>query len=145
MKIFAFLIIAAAGLLSSCAATKGEPIDAAKLCDVANDGKYVEAKGVIAAPRSVLCSNIGGGPVKCPFDILESPGGANRFRVDIEQGSGANTVDKLGSGYKKEDIKIRDNDGNPIGLENDVMRFTGKLMVSPDAKVCLINVDKIER
>lgn len=145
MKIHTILLLVSSGFLSACAAAKGEPIDSAKLCDIANDGKYVEAKGVIAAPTSVFCSNIGSSRVNCPFDVLESPGGEKRFRIDVEQGSGANTVDKLGSGYKKEDIKIRDDAGNPILLESDVVKFTGKVLISPDAKVCLITVDKIEK
>ena len=145
MKIFSFLVLAFAGIALGCAAKQGEPIEVANLCNAANDGKYLEVKGVIATPTSVFCSNIASSRVNCPFDVLEARGGEKRFRVDIEQGSGANTVDKLGSGFKKEDIKIRDNSGNLVSLDNDLVKVTGKLMVSPDAKVCLVTVDRIEK
>jgi hypothetical protein len=128
-----------------CAAKQGEPVDVSKLCDVANDGKYLEVKGVIASPTSMFCSNIASSRVNCPFDVLAAVGGEKKFRIDVEQGTGANTLDKISSGYKKEDIKVRDNAGNQIALDSDLVKLTGKLMVSPDAKVCLMTVDRIEK
>ena len=145
MRIFQFLFFACVLLMLGCAAKQGEPIDISAACNVTNDGKYVEIKGVIASPTSMFCSNIGSSRVNCPFDVLASPGGEKKLRIDIEQGTGANTLDKVGSGYKKEDIKVRDNGGNQIVLDSDVVKLTGKLMVSPDAKVCLISVDRIEK
>jgi hypothetical protein len=145
MKIFSFLVLVFAGLALGCAAKQGEPMDISKVCDVANDGKYLEVKGVIASPTSMFCSNIASSRVNCPFDVLASVGGEKKFRIDVEQGGGANTLDKVPSGYKKEDIKVRDNAGNQVALDNDLVKLTGKFMVSPDAKVCLMTVDRIEK
>jgi hypothetical protein len=50
----------------------------------------------------------------------------------------------LKSGYKKEDIKIRDNAGNVINL-SDKVKLTGEMNVTPDQKVCFLNVTKIEK
>lgn len=87
--------------------------------------------------------------MECGFDLLETAGSSNKLRVDIEQGSGANSVDKLSSGYKKEDIKIRDNSGGEITLDRDVVKLTGKVSVAPAAPggqgVCFMQVRKIER
>ena len=145
MKIFGILVLAGVVFMLGCAAKQGEPMEVSKLCDVANDGKYLEVKGVIASPTSMFCSNIASTRVNCPFDVLASAGGEKKFRIDVEQGSGANTVDKVGSGYKKEDVKVRDHAGNQITLDSDLVKLTGKFMVSPDAKVCLMTVDRIER
>lgn len=145
MKIILIFVLAAISMLSGCAPKKGEALELSKVCDPVNDGKYLEVKGVIAEPTSIFCSNIGGGRMECPFEISETAGGEPKMRVDIEEGSGANTVDKIPSGYKKGDIKIHDNAGNPMTIGSDVLRFTGKTSISPDAKACFMEVDRIEK
>jgi len=148
MKTRMFLIIALAATIASCS-VKGEPADMAKACEVASDGKTLEVKGVLSDDGSVFCSNIGGGRLDCGFVLLESPGSDKKLRVDIEQGSGADTVSKLESGYKKEDIKVRDDAGNQIALNKDVVRATGKMQIVPPYKenplVCTMEVVKLER
>ncbi|MBK9164703.1 MAG: hypothetical protein IPM21_12515 [Acidobacteria bacterium] len=120
----------------------------ANACKIENDGKFFQVSGVLAQRGSVFCSNTGG-RMECGFDLLESQGSQNKLRVDIEQGSGANTVGKLERGYKAEDIKIRDNAGNQVALDKDVVKLTGKLSVAPAAPggqgVCFMQVNKIER
>jgi len=142
------VLLALAAFTASCSVT-GEPIEFSKACAIENDGKNFEVQGVIAQQgRSVFCSNTGG-RMECGFDLLETAGSSNKLRVDIEQGSGANSVDKLSSGYKKEDIKIRDDSGSEITLERDVVKLTGKISVAPAAPggqgVCFMQVRKIER
>lgn len=144
MKVILTFIFAVVSILSACSAKKGEALELSKVCDTVNDGKYLEVKGVIAEPTSVFCSNIGG-RMECPFEISETSGGEPKMRIEIEEGSGANTVDKIPSGYKKGDIKIHDNAGNPVTIGSDVLRFTGKTSISPDAKACFMEVDKIEK
>jgi hypothetical protein len=143
MKIALISIFVAAAWFAGCA-VKGDLIEISKACVVENDGKNFEVKGVFSQPGSVFCSNTGG-RLECGFDLLESAGSENKLRVDIEQGNGANTVDKLERGYKKEDVKIRDNAGNQVALDSDSVKLTGKLSVSPDAKACFMQVYKIER
>jgi hypothetical protein len=143
MRIAKVFFFTAAIFVAGCA-VKGVPIEITKACVVDNDGKNFEVKGVLSQRGSVFCSNTGG-RMECGFDLFEKQGSENKLRVDIEQGTGANTVDKLGSGYKKEDIKIRDNLGNQVSLDADAVKLTGKLSVSPDAKACFMKVYKIER
>jgi hypothetical protein len=143
-----FLAIAASVLLISCGTPQGKPVDLANACSPDNEKQYLEVSGYIVPRSSVFCSNIGGGRLECGFDFSDSANGEKKMGAEIEQGSGANTVDKLPSGYKKGDIKIRDNSGNPIAL-NDKVRVTGKMSIAPAAPggqgVCFMKVEKIEK
>lgn len=93
----------------------------------------------------VFCSNIGGGSVRCGFKFKETlEAEKDSMSADIERGTRSNNVEKLTSGYKREDIKIRDNDGNAINLL-DKVKVTGKLSVVPGSERCFITVSKIEK
>ena len=147
MKIF-FLTFMIVILASGCGTTTGVPTEFANACNPDNEKKYIEVSGVLEHRGSVFCSNTGG-RMECGFDLLESAGGDKKLRVDIEQGSGANTVDKLERGYKKEDVKIRDNAGNQVTLGADKVKLTGKMsVVAPMGNaqgVCFMQVNKIEK
>jgi len=143
--ISAFALSCAALVLSSCGnEVSGVPTEIAKACDAANDGKTIEITGFVDSGRSVFCSNIGGGSVRCGFDFKDMPDAPRRLGIDIKQGSGANSVEKLPKGYKKSDIRIYDNDGKPVSLA-DKLKVTGKLSATPDGKVCFITAAKIEK
>lgn len=140
------LTIFTALLISFAAAcnTTGVPTEFANACNPDNEKKTIEINGMIAAPKSVFCSNTGG-RMDCGFELLESPGSDKKVRLDIEQGTGANSVTKLESGYKSEDIKIRDNGGNQIGLGTDKLKLTGQMSIEPKMNVCFMKVYKIEK
>lgn len=144
-RLFATLSLA---ILAGCGDTTGVPTAFSDACNPDNEKKHIEVSGVLQQRGSVFCSNTGG-RMECGFDLLEAAGSDKKLRVDIEQGSGANTVDALERGYKKEDVKIRDNAGNQIGLGTDKVKLTGKMsVVAPkgDAQgVCFMQVSKIER
>lgn len=128
--------------------TKGVPTEFANVCTPANDKNTLEVSGVLQSRGSVFCSNTGG-RMECGFDFLESAGGDKKFSADIAQGSGSNTVDKLESGFKKEDVKVRDNTGNLVALGSDKVKLTGKVTVGPatggSQGVCFMQVYKIEK
>ena len=124
--------------------TTGVPTEFANACNPDNEKKTLEISGVIAAPKSVFCSNTGG-RMDCGFELLEAPGSDKKVRLDIEQGTGANTVTKLDSGYKAEDIKIRDNASNQIVLGTDKLELTGQMSIEPKMNVCFMKVYKIEK
>jgi hypothetical protein len=133
----------------SCVQQTGTPAEYATACDVENEKKYIEVSGYLNDKGGVFCSNTGGGPVRCGFKVLENPSGEKGFSADIEQGSSANTVEKLQSGYKKEDIKIHDNSGDVINLA-DKVKLVGKMNVAknpsnPEHDVCFLTVTKIEK
>lgn len=142
------IAIFALSMLAACGATKGVPTDFGAACDLGNDGKTLEASGILQTRSSIFCTNRGG-RMECPFDIVETAGSDKKFTADIEQGSGANTVDEIPRGFKKEDIKVRDNAGNQIVLGTDKVKLTGKMGIAPAAPggqgVCFMQVYKIEK
>ena len=87
--------------------------------------------------------------MECPFDFVETAGSEKTIGADIEVGSGANTVTEIPKGFKKADLKVRDNAGNQIGLGTDKVKMTGKMLIAPAAPggtgVCLMQVYKIEK
>jgi hypothetical protein len=145
-RFFAILILAIFSF--ACGETKGVPTEFANACNPDNEKKVLEVSGVLDQRGSVFCSNTGG-RMECGFDLLEAAGSDKKFSADIEQGSGRNTVDKLERGYKKEDVKIRDNAGNQIAVGVDKVRVTGKMsVVAPVGNaqgVCFMQVEKIEK
>jgi len=134
-------------LVSACN-PKGVPTEYANACAQDLDGKTLEISGVLDTPSSFYCSNRGG-RMECPFDFLGSAGGERKITADIEVGSGANTVTEIPKGFKKEDIKVRNNAGNQIALGSDKVKMTGKMLIAPAAPggqgVCLMQVYKIEK
>ncbi len=134
-----FICCAAVGCNST-----GTPVEFSKACSFENDKKYIEVNGFLDAKGAVYCSNTGGGPVRCSFKLLANPGDGKGFTADIERGTWANNVEELKSGYKIEDIKIHDNNGNIINLA-DKFKVTGKLNTVPDGSVCYLTVTKIEK
>ena len=145
---FVAMVLGFAFLVVGCSDPTGVPTEFANACAPDNEKKYLEVSGVLEQRGSVFCSSTGG-RMECGFDLLEAPGSEKKLRVDIEQGTGANTVDKLERGYKKEDVKIRDNSGNVINLGSDKVKLIGKMSIAPPSGnsqgVCFMQVSKIER
>jgi hypothetical protein len=136
-------------IFAACNQT-GTPVEYARACDADNDKKYVEVSGYLDDMYSVTCRpNTSSDPVTCSYELLESPGAQHGIRADIELGNGANNVEKLQSGYKKEDVKVHDNSGNIIKL-TDRVKLVGKMYVTKNSNpgyndVCFITVTKIEK
>jgi hypothetical protein len=145
MKIYSILalLILALSAFGCGRPTTGTPIEFANLCGVENEKKYVETSGFLDSGGGVYCSNRSG-RMECSFNFKESPTGEKKISAYLERGSSANTVEELKSGFKREDIKIRDNGGSVINLAEKV-KVTGEMNVTPDGKVCFINVTKIEK
>ena len=139
---FAFFIITS---FSGC--TKNyQSAEAASICDEANDKKNVRLSGYLTDGVTVMCSNYGG-RLDCGFKLLQDPSEKDGITVNILQGSSANEVEKLERGYKKEDIKIRDNSGNLVA-PSDKVNVSGTMAVGPkskDGQACFLKVDKIEK
>lgn len=145
MSINTFVLTLFAGLLAAgCTAKVGEPIDFANSCKIENDGKYVAITGFLKDGGSIFCSNIGSSTVNCSLTLTETADAAKGLKVDIEQGSGSNEIEKFEGSYKKENLKIRDNVGQMISVGDRVM-LTGKFSVTPDAALCFMHADTIEK
>jgi len=140
----AILLFIAVVFSSACTKQEAVPVDIGNICATDNDKKYVSTSGYLDDRGSIFCSNIGGGRLDCGLDVVASPGGSKVFSADIEEGSSADEIEKLASGYKKEDIKIHDDKGAVINL-SDKVKLTGKMTLTPDGSVCFMTVDKIER
>lgn len=140
----AAVAFAGALLLAACSQPEpGTPVEFSKACALENEKKIIAVSGFLRPGVSVFCSNHGG-RMECGFTFAETADAKKGFSADLEQGSGANTVDKLKSGYRREDVKIRDSAGNVINLAEKV-RLTGKMNVTPDLSVCFLQVTKIDR
>jgi hypothetical protein len=131
-------------LLSAACNTVGEPVEFSKACSPEYEKKTVEVSGFLSDKGGIFCSNIGGGPVKCGFKFTETPVSEKSISADIVEGAWANNVEKLERGYKKEDIKIHDNDGNIVNITEKV-KITGTLNTTGDPNVCFISVAKITK
>lgn len=148
MKLFCVvLLLVTAGLITGCSDVKGVPVDHANACSPENDKKVIEVAGYLEPRSFMYCSNRGG-RMECGFDLKEAPESDKKFSADLEEGTSANMVEKLEKGFKREDVKIHDNTGDVIRLENKV-RVTGKISIVPpagnSAGVCFMQVTKIER
>jgi len=138
------IILFIAVVFSSACTKNAVPVDIANICAADNEKKYVSTSGYLDDRGSIFCSNIGGGRLNCGMDVVANPGGNKVFSADIEQGSGADEIEKLESSYKKEDIKVHDDKGAVISL-SDKVKLTGQMSITPDGSVCFMTVDKIER
>lgn len=134
--------------LSACSTPTGVPTEFANACAQELDGKTIEVGGVLQPRTSIFCSNRGG-RMECPFDFVGSAGSEKKIGADIAVGNGGNTVTEIPKGFKKEDIKVRDNAGNEIALGSDKLKMTGKMLIAPAPPagqgVCLMQVYKIEK
>lgn len=139
-----FVILVSSLFILNCTQQTGVPVEFSKACSIENEKKYIEVSGFLNPGGSVFCSNIGGGNVKCGVKFTENPGDEKGFNADIEQGTWANNIEKLERGYKREDIKIHDNNGNIINLA-DKVKLTGEMNVTPGGEVCYLKVTKIEK
>ena len=112
-----------------------------KACAPENEKKVIAVSGFLRSAGSVFCSNHGG-RMECGFTLGETADSRKGFTAYIEQGSGANTVDPLKSGYRRDDVRIRDSAGNAVNLA-EKLTLTGKMNVAPD--VCFLQVTRIDR
>jgi len=147
MKSILIAVLLTIFFVSACNTT-GVPTEFANACALDLDGKTIEVSGVLEPRSMVYCSNRGG-RMECPFDLFEAAGSEKKIGADIEVGTGSNTVTEIPKGFKKEDIKVRDNAGAQVNLGTDKVKLTGKMLIAPAAPggqgVCLMQVYKIEK
>ena len=145
---FKITLIFIALSFASCGEYKGTPTEFAQICTTANHKQMIETQGFLTTSLSVLCSTKSGTEV-CGLSLKQNPADEKGIPADVETGSGANTMDKLGSSYKKEDLKIRDNAGAVV-LSVDKVKVTAEVFTQPNTlnpqeTVCFLTVKKIEK
>jgi hypothetical protein len=134
------------GALAAGSCTKPQPVDFAGVCTAANEKKTIVTDGFLRIGSSVFCSNTGGGPVTCGLELHDPQGGEKKISAYVVRGTGDNQVEELPRGYKKEDLKLRDDTGALVGPD-DRLRVTGVANYAEGSgtQVCFINVSKIEK
>ena len=128
--------------LAACSQQPAEPVAFAEVCAAGTDKKTVVTEGYLRPGVTIMCSNTGGGPVTCGLSLFDPQGGESKMSAYVEEGTGANEVEKPASGYKKGDLKLRADDGSLVGPQ-DRLRVTGR--VTNGNNVCFLNVSKIEK
>src|SRR3954466_8722206 len=122
MRTTTLLLIILISLMSACKTREAVNVDLSNACAADNEKKYLSTTAYLDPGGSVFCSNTGG-RMDCSLDAVANTGGPRVFGAEIQEGSGANTIEKLESGYKLEEIKIHDNAGLLIKL-TDKVRLT---------------------
>lgn len=138
----ATLLSLAALALSACSEKPAEPLAFAEVCAAGTDKKTVVTEGYLRPGVTMMCSNTGGGPVTCGLSLFDPQGGDRKISAYVEQGTGKSEIEKPPSGYKKEDLKLRAEDGSLVGPD-DRLRVTGR--VTNGNNVCFLNVSKVEK
>jgi hypothetical protein len=147
MKNYLLLTIVGVCLFVAGCNTTGTPVEYSKMCDKANDDKYVETVGFFKNTGSAMCSKSGNEPMRCPIDFVESPtSDKTPIRAYIDKGSGASSIDA----EKDQPLKIKDDKGEfientqKVKIVADVTVFDA---LPPDSKSapCFITVKKIEK
>lgn len=141
-------IILFAAMLLTIHCGPGEPVEYANACNPENNKKYIEVSGIIDTKGGVFCSNTSG-PLECGFKLLQNPGDEKGISSDITVGSWSNNVEKPESGFKREDVKIRDNKGEFVKLGEKV-KLTGEITAvadktAQDGVVCYLKVSTIDK
>ncbi len=145
MKTSLYIIIFLVGMASACGKNNVQ-VSLLDACLPANGGKDVTTSGYLGDKEGsgVLCTNPGADRMTCGYAVLTDPDGEKVFSAFVDQGNSKNQAEKPPSGYKKEDIKIRDDKGSVISL-SDKVKLTGKMTTFDSGRGCVMAVDKIER
>ncbi len=136
------LLMVTAAVLAGCSKGPATEVELSKACDPGNEKKYIATTGYLDDHGSIFCSNTGG-RMDCSLDFVASPGSERVFGAEIEEGSGASEIEKIESGYKRDDLKIHDASGAVIKL-SDKVKVTGEMNVVPGS-TCFMEIDRIER
>lgn len=147
MKKYLFLMVLGLSLMASGCNYTGIPVEYANVCDMKNNGQYVEVVGFFKNTGSAMCSKSGNEPMRCPIGLVDKPDQPKPVSAYIDLGSGASSI-------SKDDAKgliIRD-DKNEVVENSQKVKVTASLMVytgAPDPKAnyapCSLTVKKIEK
>jgi hypothetical protein len=160
------IIIGVIMLISGCNSTPVS-VEFSKVCELQNDGKYLETTGYLDNIGDLYCSGKQGGNMTCGMEfkkdenffidinksISSELNPTEVFRVNVLLGDSANSLKKKEyAHFKKEDMEFIGNDNSIITIKNKV-KITGKARVNNDPTLkapanplsCSINVDKIEK
>ena len=116
----------AAVLLAGCSGppTVGAPMTLANVCERANDGKRVALEGYLSLPNSFTESS---GSLSAPVVIRgDLPLAGDVTFVWVAYGSVPNSMQKVGTKYGQEDLRVLAMDGGVVGYK-DRVRVSGQV------------------
>lgn len=149
------LLLAFCVVCFACAEEKSVVVEFNNLCDKSYESKKIETTGYLGLDSSFRCSSLNGSVMTCnlrftdkPLETPENAKDDESYHAYIEKGKGNNAVDDPGGSYKKENLKLRDNQGNEVGYR-DKVKITAAAHSSPNPdgtfSKCTLNVSKIEK
>lgn len=148
--IFLVFCCGAVSLFSACSRAPepdGIAVEYANVCALENNNKRVTTEGYLVLGSSTFCSGKKG-DVSCRLDFMEKPESTKDFTAYVTEGTGANQMEKLPRSYKRDDLKLRANDGSMVSPQ-DKVRVTGEVISVKTGATgeisCSITVKKIER
>jgi hypothetical protein len=166
MKNCLFIFVAGFAFMSFGCNKTPVPVEFSKVCELQNDGNYVETTGYLDNTGDLNCSGKQGGDMRCGlmfkkdrnFEIdinklIKSEQNPTEvFRINVLLGDAANSLKKKEyKNFKKDDMEFICNDNSIIGIK-DKVKITGKARVMSDTNIdkkpyinCSIDVDKIEK
>lgn len=167
MKNYFILLIAGLSLASFGCSSPPVPVEFSKVCELANNGNYVETTGYLDNSGDLNCSDKQGGDMKCSLKfkkdenvvidmeklIKYDTNQAELFTAYVFLRDSANSLKKKEyKRFKKEDMEFIGNDNSIITIK-DKVKITGKARVQNDPTIkapgnplsCSIDVDKIEK
>ncbi|MCU0237883.1 MAG: hypothetical protein MUC29_00445 [Pyrinomonadaceae bacterium] len=147
MKKSKYLVLLSLAVFFTGCNYTGVPVEYANVCDMKNNGQYVEVVGYFKNTGSAMCSKSGNEPMRCPIQLVDKPDQPKPVSAYIDLGSGASSI-------AKDDAKglvIRD-DKNEVVENSQKVKVTATLMVytsppDPNANYapCSLTVKKIEK
>jgi hypothetical protein len=166
MKNYLFLFVAGLAFLSFGCNQTPVPVEFSKVCELQNDGSYLETTGYLDNIGDLNCSGKQGGNMKCSLvfkkdenvdidinkSIRNELSPTEVFTIYVLLGDSANSLKKKESAlFKKKEMEFIGNDNSIITLK-DKVKITGLLrsMKSTDIKGnpyvnCSLNISKIEK
>ena len=124
--------------MTACQAPVSMSFDQA--CQAENNQEVISTDGYFSLGTTVYCSDTSGA-FRCGLVFNSFPDGDQEFSVELKEGSRKNMMIHLENGYLEEDLQVRTDSGELVGVGQHVT-ITGEMLVSGD--VCSMAVDKIE-
>jgi hypothetical protein len=128
------------GMLTLTACQEPVAVTFDQVCQVENNQQFISTDGYFSLGTTVYCSDTAG-DFRCGLVFNSYPDGDQEFSAELKEGNRKNMMRHLESGYLEEDLQIKTDSRDLIGVGQHVT-VTGEMLVTKD--VCLMYVDKIE-
>lgn len=123
-------------------------VEYANLCQPENDKKTISVNGYLNT-GTMMSYSTSGSSKTASLNFSAEPKGEKFILATFPVGTGSNEMEELPRGFKKEDLKLKTNDGATVGM-NDKVRLTGIATTKSDAlnaavQPCYLKVTQIDK